>query len=52
MFSSEGRKDSVTFIEETKEFVCNLATLDLRDAMNETSAPLPRGVNEMEARRA
>ena len=26
MFSSEGCKDSLAFIEETKEFVCNLAT--------------------------
>ncbi|HWE78431.1 MAG TPA: flavin reductase family protein [Pseudolabrys sp.] len=48
MFASEGRKDSVCNIEETGEFVCNLATWDLRDAMNATSAPLPRGVNEME----
>lgn len=47
MFSSEGRKDSLTFIEETGEFVCNLATWDLREAMNATSAPLPRGANEM-----
>jgi len=48
MFSSEGRKDSVSFIEETEEFVCNLATWDLREQMNATSAPLARGVNEME----
>ena len=48
MFSSESLKDSVAFIEQTREFVCNLATWDLRDAMNATSAPLPRGVNEME----
>jgi len=48
MFASEGRKDSVTFIAETREFVCNLATWDLRQQMNMTSAPLPRGVNEME----
>jgi flavin reductase (DIM6/NTAB) family NADH-FMN oxidoreductase RutF len=47
MFSSEGLKDSASFIAETKEFVCNLATWDLREAMNATSAPLPRGVNEM-----
>lgn len=47
MFSSEGRKDSVAFIEETREFVCNLATWDLRDAMNVTAAPLARGVDEM-----
>lgn len=48
MFASEGRKDSVRFIEETHEFVCNLATWDLREAMNATSAPLEPGVNEME----
>jgi flavin reductase (DIM6/NTAB) family NADH-FMN oxidoreductase RutF len=47
MFASEGRKDSLAFIEETGEFVCNLATWDLREAMNATSAPLPRGINEM-----
>jgi flavin reductase (DIM6/NTAB) family NADH-FMN oxidoreductase RutF len=46
-FSSESRKDSVEFTEETGEFVCNLATWDLRHAMNETSASFPRGVNEM-----
>ena len=48
MFSSEGRKDSVAFIEETREFVCSLTTWDLRDQMNATAAPLARGVNEME----
>ena len=47
MFASEGRKDSLEFVEETKEFVCNLATWDLRDQMNHTSAPYPRGVNEL-----
>lgn len=47
MFASEGHKDSVAFIEETGEFVCNLATWDLREQMNETSAPLARGMNEM-----
>lgn len=46
-FSSEGRKDAVNFIEETKEFVCNLATYDLREQMNATSAALPRGESEM-----
>ena len=49
MFSSEGAKDSVAFAEETKEFVCSLATFDLRDQMNGTSAPLPRGECEMTA---
>lgn len=47
-FSSSGRKDALTFIEETGEFVCNLATFDLRVAMNDTAAPLARGENEME----
>jgi flavin reductase (DIM6/NTAB) family NADH-FMN oxidoreductase RutF len=45
-FSSEGRKDAVTFVEETGEFVCNLATMALAEQMNLTSAPLPRGDNE------
>jgi len=49
MFSSEGPKDSVAFVEATKEFVCSLATFDLRDQMNGTSAPLPRGTSEMQA---
>ena len=48
MFASEGFKDSLSFIQETGEFVCNLATWDLREAMNVTSAPLARGINEME----
>jgi flavin reductase (DIM6/NTAB) family NADH-FMN oxidoreductase RutF len=48
MFSSELRKDTLTFIEETKEFVCNFATFDLREQVNQSSAPFPRGVNEME----
>jgi len=47
MFSTEGRKDTITFVEETREFVCNLATWDLRMQVNATSASYPRGVNEM-----
>ena len=39
-------KDSATFASESGEFVANLATSTLRDAMNATSAPLPRGDNE------
>ena len=46
-FSSDGRKDALTFVEETGEFVCNLATYDLRDKVNATSAPLPRGQSEV-----
>lgn len=48
MFSSVGRKDSVSFVEETREFVCSLTTWDLRNEMNATAAPHERGVNEME----
>jgi flavin reductase (DIM6/NTAB) family NADH-FMN oxidoreductase RutF len=47
-FSSSGRKDSATFAGEVEEFVWNLATWDLREAMNETSATLPRGENEFD----
>jgi flavin reductase (DIM6/NTAB) family NADH-FMN oxidoreductase RutF len=47
MFSSDGYKDSLTFVAQTKEFVCNLATFDLRTAVVATSATFPRGVNEM-----
>lgn len=45
-FSSEGRKDSVTFAEETREFVWSMPTYALRDAMNATAASLPRGASE------
>jgi len=45
-FSSEGAKDSAAFAAESGEFVANLATLDLAEPMNLTSAPLPRGDNE------
>jgi flavin reductase (DIM6/NTAB) family NADH-FMN oxidoreductase RutF len=47
-FASEGPKDSVAFVAETREFVCNLVTYALRDAMNATSAPLPRGESEFD----
>jgi flavin reductase (DIM6/NTAB) family NADH-FMN oxidoreductase RutF len=48
MFASEGFKDSVANVRDTGEFVCSLATWDLREQMNATSAPLPHGINEME----
>jgi flavin reductase (DIM6/NTAB) family NADH-FMN oxidoreductase RutF len=51
MFASEGRKDSVAFAEETREFVCNFACYALREQMNATSATFARGVNEMEKSR-
>src|SRR2546429_10016798 len=47
LFSSEGPKDSLVFVQETGEFVCSLATFDLRSAVVATSAQFPRGVNEM-----
>lgn len=46
MFSSSGYKDSVANIDETGDFVFNLATEDLKDAMNTSSAPFERGVSE------
>jgi flavin reductase (DIM6/NTAB) family NADH-FMN oxidoreductase RutF len=45
-FSSEGAKDTASFAEESGEFVWNMATFALREAMNASSAPLPRGKNE------
>ncbi|MBX3523247.1 MAG: flavin reductase family protein [Xanthobacteraceae bacterium] len=48
MFASDGFKDSVQNISETMEFVCNLATWDLREAMNKTSESVPHEVNEFE----
>lgn len=48
MFASDGRKDTVDFVEETQEFVCNLAVWDLRNQIKETSWTHPRGVNEMQ----
>jgi len=48
MFSSGGWKDSVSNIQETQEFVCNLVTRSLAEKMNLTSAALPHGVNEFE----
>jgi flavin reductase (DIM6/NTAB) family NADH-FMN oxidoreductase RutF len=41
-----GVKDSQANVEATKEFVCNLATWELREQMNLTSASLPRGEDE------
>jgi flavin reductase (DIM6/NTAB) family NADH-FMN oxidoreductase RutF len=43
-----GRKDSVRQIEETGEFVVNLATWELREAVNLSSAPAPPGTDEFD----
>ena len=46
MFSSDGWKDTLTFANETREFVWNMATWNLREEMNLTSATLERGDSE------
>jgi flavin reductase (DIM6/NTAB) family NADH-FMN oxidoreductase RutF len=43
-----GPKNSLANIRETCEFVANLATGALREAVNMTSAPAPAGVDEFE----
>ncbi|HUB34104.1 MAG TPA: flavin reductase family protein [Bryobacteraceae bacterium] len=48
MFSSSGWKDTVSNIQATGEFVCNLVTRELAEEMNQTSAGLPHGENEFE----
>jgi len=47
-FSSTSRKDSVQNIEETGEFVWNLATMNLAKQMNATAAYVARNVSEFE----
>jgi flavin reductase (DIM6/NTAB) family NADH-FMN oxidoreductase RutF len=47
-FSSEGLKHSAAFAAQTHEFVWNLPTWELREAMNATSAPLRRGDSEFD----
>lgn len=47
-FGSGGRKDTQINIEATKEFVCNLATLDLADAVNLSSMEVAHDVDEFD----
>jgi flavin reductase (DIM6/NTAB) family NADH-FMN oxidoreductase RutF len=47
-FSSIGAKDTVKNLEEAGEFTWNLVTRALAEAMNQTSATLPRGQSEFE----
>ena len=52
MFSSSGlvddpKKHSRRNAEETGEFVCNIVSAELTDAMNSTSAHVARGIDEM-----
>ena len=48
-FTSVGWKDSVRNAQATREFVWNLVTRDVDEAMNQTSAPLARGDSEFAA---
>ena len=48
MFSSVTRKHTLTNIENTGEFVCNLATWDLRQQVNQSSALVDEDVDEFE----
>ena len=43
---SGGNKDTLRNVEETGEFVVNIATFELREAVNATSAHVPRGTDE------
>ena len=43
-----GLKDSVRNIQETREFVVNMATWFLREAMNTTSASAPKDMDEFD----
>ncbi|KHL71575.1 Asp/Glu/hydantoin racemase [Pseudomonas putida] len=47
-FCSVGRKDSLNNIEQTGEFVWNLATRSLADAMNQSCAAVSAEVNEFD----
>ena len=41
-------KDTLANVRETKEFVTNLVSWDLREAMNLTSTPCPQHIDEFE----
>lgn len=49
IFGSEGRKDTLRNVEETREFAFNLATRDMAEAVNATSAAFPPGTDEFAA---
>ena len=46
MFASSGRKDTLRNVEATGEFTCSLASWDLREAMNMSSAAVLPEVDE------
>ena len=45
--NSDNTKDSARNAENTGDFVCNMATWDTREQMNQSSATLPRDVDEI-----
>jgi len=47
-FCSFGRKDTVSNVTETGEFVWNLATRPVAEQMNATSAHVPHGIDEFD----
>jgi len=47
-FSSTSRKDSVQNVEEIREFVWNLATMELAKQMNATAAHVARDISEFD----
>ncbi|MGW1927047.1 flavin reductase family protein, partial [Streptomyces massasporeus] len=47
-FTSVGRKDSLRNVEETGEFVVNLAPEGLFEQINATATDFPRGVSEFD----
>lgn len=49
MFSSDSVKDSIANAEATGYFCCNLATYDLREQMNQSSAAYPPETDEFAA---
>ncbi|MGW8761413.1 flavin reductase family protein [Streptomyces sp. NPDC055815] len=48
-FTSVGRKDTLSNVEETGQFVVNLAPEGLFERINATSTDFPRGVSEFDA---
>ena len=43
----DGKKDTLRNVEVTREFVCNVATWEFRDQMNESSARLGPKIDEL-----
>lgn len=48
MFAASGSKDTRRNAEETGEFVCSVATYELREQMNLTATGLPHGESEFD----